>query len=384
MELWGLFDPAIRADPYSHYRALRARGRSLHDVAGAHLFLGYSDCAAMFRSPAFGHGRSAPTEPARSFLFLNPPEHTRLRRLVSAAFTPQTVESLRSRIERIVDGLLDVAAAANEPDLVRDFARPLPVTVICELLGIPLEDRPKVPGWSRDLAVAFDPDLDPHQPPEILARRDRAHRSFAEYLLALRDRRMREPADDLISRLVAGDDGDSLGPDEFVATCELLLLAGHETTVNLIGNATVELARNPDLYAALQGDPGLAGPVVEETLRMHPSVQFVPRIVLAPTVIDGLEIAANDLAIAVVAAANRDPDVFSDPDTFRLDRPGAHHLSFGVGPHFCLGAPLARLEGTIAVTKLASRGRVEMVGSPTYAENNVLRGPATLPVRIGR
>ncbi|KZM68378.1 cytochrome P450 [Nocardia terpenica] len=387
MKLWGLFDPAIRLDPYSRYRELGRRGRSLHDEAGAHLFLRYPDCAQLLRHSAFGHspaGRSE-REPTRSFLFLNPPEHTRLRRLVAAAFTPRTIEGLRPRIEHIVGELLDAAVTAEEVDLVSGFARPLPVTVICELLGIPDEDRSKFPGWSHDLAQAFDPDLDIHLPPGVLDRRDRAHRSFTEYFLALREQRSRRPGPDLISRLVAADggmSGDTLRPDEFVATCELLLLAGHETTVNLIGNAIVELIRRPNLYAALRDRPSLVDAVVEETLRMHPSVQFVPRLALTSTTFAGHPIAEGDLVIALVAAANRDPEVFPDPDTFDLQRPAAHHLSFGAGPHYCLGAPLARLQTTIALTILLARGCVEAMGSPTYSDNNVLRGPATLPVRI--
>ncbi|WP_225730228.1 MULTISPECIES: cytochrome P450 [unclassified Nocardia] len=383
MELWGLFDPAIRADPYRHYRKLRDQGASLHDK-GAHLFLSHADCARLLRDPAFGHGRDGAAT-IRSFLFLNPPEHTRLRRLVSAAFTARTVEGLRPRIERIVGDLLDAVVDAGDSDLVAEFARPIPVTVICELLGIPAADRSLFPGWSHDLALAFDPDLDTHQPPEVLARRDLAHSMFAEYFLALRAQRLRHPGRDLVSRLVAEDGGvagDALAPDEFVATCELLLLAGHETTVNLIGNAIAELIREPDLYAAGRNRPELVGAIVEETLRMHPSVQFVPRLALASTTFAGYEIAGGDLAIALVAAANRDPDVYPDPDAFLLNRPGAHHLSFGAGPHFCLGAPLARLEATIALTMLLARGRLEATGSIAYADNNVLHGPATLPARI--
>jgi cytochrome P450 len=318
------------------------------------------------------------------FLFLNPPDHTRLRHLVGKAFAPSIVAMLRPRIERLVAQLLnDAFAGGGEVDLISEFAYLLPVTVISELLGVPPEDCGMLHRWSHDLTLAFDADFDFVQPPDILAQRDRACTAFAEYFLDLAEQRRRRPCEDLISRLTAVEEqGDVLSLKELLSTCELLLVAGHETTVNLIGNGTLALLRHPAQLDLLRRDPWLAGNAIEELLRYDSPLQFIARTALTDAEFVGQRIPAGDLVIALIAAANRDPEVFDSPDCLDLSRTTGHHLAFGLGIHTCLGARLARLEGQIALTALASLPGLALAGEPVYRDNPVLRGPAVLPVRL--
>jgi cytochrome P450 len=389
--LWGLLDPGIRSAPHLHHRRLRESGPSHHDPAGAFLLTRHADCAALLRDPRFGHGKPATARPdggpeaqlGRPFLFLNPPDHTRLRHLVGKAFAPSAVAILRPRIERLVAQLLNDALANGEVDLISDFAYPLPVTVICDLLGVPSKDHGMLLQWSHDLALAFDSDLDFVQPPEILAQRDRAWLAFAEYFLDLVERRRRRPQDDLISRLTAVEEqGDVLSQEELLSTCELLLVAGHETTVNLLGNGTLALLRHPDQLDLLRRHPGLADNAVDELLRYDSPLQLIARTALTDAELAGRHVPAGELVIALLAAANRDPEVFDDPDRLDLPRSTGRHLAFGLGIHSCLGARLARLEGQIALTALASLPGLALAGEPVYRDNPVLRGPVTLPVRL--
>jgi cytochrome P450 len=385
------FDPAFRADPYPHYRRLRAAGPLRQGHAGVWVTTSHAVCGQVLRDPRFGH---QPAEDAifrtervpperRSFLTLDPPDHTRLRRLVSKAFTARLVERLRPRISELVDTLL--AGMSGESDLVAALAWPLPVVIISELLGVPPEDTNRFKAWSDALARGLDPDF--MLPPEEIARRERARDEFIDYFRALADRRRADGragdrGDDLLSALVAvSDQGDALTEAELLATCILLLVAGHETTVSLIGNGALALLRHPDQLAWFRAHPEAAAGVVEELLRYDPPVQLTARSALEDVELAGRRIEPGQTIMMLIGGANRDPAVFPEPDRLDLTRKADRHLAFGHGIHYCLGAPLARLEGQLALTKLFQR-EVRLTGEISYRDNFILRGLATLPVRI--
>ncbi|MFG1946070.1 cytochrome P450 [Nonomuraea sp. NPDC048826] len=371
------FDPhddGFLRDPYSTYGKLprpcyRTRGGLL--VATSHEL-----CSAILRDPRFGHGPTpagGPDEPVRSFLMMDPPDHTRMRGLVSRAFTPGMVRRLRPRIEAITADL--IAALPDEADLVRDFAYPLPVMVISEMLGVPPEDHERFRGWSQTLARSLDPIVSD----ELAERTQRDRREFHDYFQGLIALRRARPADDLLSALVQVSE---LTERELLATCVLLLVAGHETTVNLIANGVLNLVRHGVLREAAERPRE----VVEEVLRYDPPVQLTARTALADAELDGVMVPAGTMTMALVGAANRDPAVFPDPDRFDVGRAPGRHLAFGLGIHFCLGAPLARLEGEVALAALAGTAPdLELADpDPPYRENLVLRGLARLPVRLNR
>ena len=284
-------------------------------------------------------------------LLQDPPDHTRLRTLVSKAFTPRAIESLRGRIEQMVDALLDVAVDRGEMDLIADLAYPLPASVICEMLGVPLQDRDRLREWSADIARSLDAVI--VSDPEVIARANAAGVALREYFERLVAERRRAPRADILSGLIAAEEaGDRLSTDELFATVILLFLAGHETTANLIGNGMLALLRHPAELARLRDDPALIESAVEELLRYDSPVQRVSRITTADVVIGDRTIPAGSLAMALLAAANRDPAYFPDPDRLDVARRDNRHLAFGSGIHFCLGAPLARLEGRIVFAAL--------------------------------
>lgn len=382
------FEPAFRADPYAQYRRLSAAGPLRRTHAGVWVATSHAVCGQVLRDPRFGHqpgddggifrSEGLATE-RRSFLTLDPPDHTRLRRLVSKAFTARLVERLRPRISEVVDALL--AGVSGEIDLISTLAWPLPVAIISELLGVPPEDKDRFKGWSDALARGLDPDF--MLPPAEIARREKARDEFIGYFQALADRRRADGGGtDLLSALVAGSDqGDVLTEAELLATCILLLVAGHETTVSLIGNGTLALLRDPGQLAWFRAHPDAAASAVEELLRYDPPVQLTARSALDDVELAGRLIERGQMILMLVGAANRDPDVFPDPDRLDLTRKPERHLAFGLGIHYCLGAPLARLEGQIALTKLFQR-EVSQAGEVSYRDNLILRGLATLPVRI--
>lgn len=378
-------DPGFAADPYPHYRRLATGG--LHrSAAGLLLATGHAACSEALRSPDFGHGTAdasmSPYPEAPSFLLLDPPDHNRLRGLVSKAFTARRIQRLRPGIERLVDRLADGLRAAGSADLIADFAYPLPVTVICQLLGVPTEDQVRFRGWSAALARGLDPEI--VLPAGTGERRHAARAELHAYFAELTERRAVEPGDDLISALVAlRDSGSGLSTAELLATCTLLLVAGHETTVNLIGNGMLTLLRHPDQLATLRADPDLIAGAVEELLRYDPPVQLTGRVALADTTLAGQPIPAGQPVVLLLAAANRDPTVFADPDRLDLRREPSRHLAFGLGIHFCLGAPLARLEAEIALRALTAMPMRLRDEHPGYKENLILRGLAELPVEIG-
>jgi unspecific monooxygenase len=378
------FAPEFHADPYAHYRELRADGPLQRTPGGIWLSTSFEVCTQIFRDSGFGHGEAAlgtvqrPPRRVRSFLTLDPPVHTRLRRLVSRAFTARLIERLRPRVAAIVDDLL--AGIDGEVDLIATLAHPLPVIVISEMLGVPPEDQERFTAWSDLLARGLDPDF--LVPPEDLARRDRARAEFGDYFRELAARRRSAPGDDLLSGLAAIEE---LSEDDLIATCILLLVAGHETTVNLIANGTLALLRAPDQLAWFRANPDAAVAVVEELLRYDPPVQLSARVALEDAEIAGRSIRSGEVLMLLLGAANRDPEVFTDPERLDVTRwmtESPRHLAFGQGIHFCLGAPLARIEGQVALTALMRREVSLLPGPLRYKDNLILRGLASLPVRV--
>jgi cytochrome P450 len=315
----------------------------------------------------------------RPFLLLDPPEHDRLRRLVMHQFTPARVNALHDRIVALVDTLLEARREQRQLDVVDDFAYPLPVTIICELLGVPPEDESRFHVWADTLAHSLDPD--PGQATSMAGVQ--AAQALSGYMRGLITERRAHPADDLLSGLAVGDDPAGRMDDaNLVITMVLLLIAGHETTVNLITNGMLTLLRYPAELERLRDDPGRAPLVIEEVLRFEPPVQFVNRFALADIEIGGVTIPQGSGIRLLLAAGNRDPERFPDPDRFDPDRLDNEHFGFSGGIHYCVGAPLARMEGHIALTALARRlGNPRLVDDPPpYRPNAVLRGPLHLLV----
>ena len=300
---------------------------------------------------------------------------------MSKAFTPKVVDGLRPRIQELVDELLDAVAAKGSMEIIEDLAYPLPVIVICEMLGVPPEDHETFKEWSRAAARSLDPEE--ILPPEVQEERRQTLESFGDYFRALIVERRKDLKDDLISALIEAEEaGDKLTEEELLSTCILLLVAGHETTVNLIGNGALALLRNPDQLEMLRDDPSLAPRAVEELLRYDPPVQMTGRTALEDIEIGGGTVRKGQQVILLLAAANRDPERFADPDRLDITRDDTRHLAFSFGTHFCLGASLARLEGEIALGTLVRRfqGLKLQTEAPEYKENITLRGLASLPV----
>lgn len=391
-----LFDPANRPDPYPLYARLREAGPFAVGDGGELTVVGtHERCAAILRDPTYSSDRSRTLLPRRlnqesernaSFLSLDPPDHTRLRRLVSKAFTARVVAALEPRIREIVDELVAGFADGDSFDVVPQLAYPLPVRVICELLGVPESDHERFEEWSRWLVRGLDPAMsvvDPNDMAEIEA----AQQEFRGYFRDLIARRRVAPGDDLLSRLVLIEEqGDQLSEAELVATCTLLLVAGHETTANLIANGVLALLRNPDQLKALQADPSLVTGTVEEVLRYDPPVQLTTRVVRRPTPLGDVTAPTDGVVLMLIGAANRDPAVFAEPDRFDITRDARQHLAFAAGAHFCLGAPLARLEGAIALHAFAQRIRDPLLDAESlrYRPHVNLRGPERMVVGFDR
>jgi len=385
-------DPEFVADPYPMYARLRSEDPVHHSAAGFWVLTRYDDVVAALRDPrlakealaAFVAARFGQPVPAMglSMLDRDPPDHTRLRGLVSKAFTPRVVEGLRPRVQQIVDGLLDAVEAKGSMDLVEEFAYPIPVNVICEMLGVPIEDHERFKGWSLDIARGLDSILLPTD--SDVPRRSMASRSaLADYFRELIARRRAAPRGDMLSDLIAAEEaGDKLSEHELLATCILLLIAGHETTVNLIGNGTLALLRHPDQLRRLREDPALIGGAIEELLRFDGPVQRTARIPSEDVTIAGHKIAAGEMVMPFIGAADRDPAQFPEPDRLNITRAENRHVAFGLGIHFCLGAPLARIEGQIAIATLLRRlPRLALATDrPAFRPSLTLRGLEALPV----
>lgn len=389
-----------RTDPYRVYRELRDTDPVHRDPASeTWLVTRHADVQTVLRHPdvwsndhrkarthhrwreTMGIPEAADELFSNVLLFMDPPDHTRIRNLVGKAFTPKRVQALRPRVESILDGLLEPLLAAGEGDLLSELAYPFPVTVICELLGVPVADRDLFRNRTRELAVILEWELGPEQ----LMGAASAAMAFASYFLPLFEERRREPRDDLVSALVAAEEqGDVLSPAELLTTCILLFTAGHETTMNLIGNGLLALLRHPDQLARLR-DPSIVRNAVDELLRYDSPVQLTARTALVDAEVGGRTIPAGDQAVALLGAANRDPDVFEAPDRLDLGRANAnHHVSFGAGHHFCLGAALARLEGEVAFPRLLGAADLELAGEPQWRPTATLRGLSALPARLSR
>lgn len=315
-----------------------------------------------------------------SMLDLDPPDHTRLRNLVSQAFTPRSIERLRNRIERIAENLLDVVDGQRRFDLVAALAYPLPVTVIAEMLGVPSEDLDRFEAWSNDIALNVEPILDD----DGVRRVQSSRHELSEYFEGIIEKRRREPREDIISALLAAEEeGDMLTHDELIATLILLLVAGNETTRNLIGNGILALLSHPDQLQRLRENPDLLGSAVKELLRFDPPVQIDGRTARRDVEIGGKRIRAGQGIITVIGAANRDPDAFTNPDKLDIGRKDGSHLSFGRGVHYCLGASLAEMEGRIAFSAILRRyGSIRLVSKPVHRQQTVLRGVKELWVEV--
>jgi cytochrome P450 len=393
------FDPlsaSYRTNPYTTYRHLQARD-PVHwsSLVQGWVITRHADVIDLLRDDRFSADRmkAEAFEAARrerkgrpfqrfmeqNLLGLDPPDHTRLRGLVTQAFTPRVVEDMRSHIGSIVGDLLDAVEAKGSMDLIGDLAYPLPVIVIAEMLGVPPEDRDRFKRWSDRLGAG----LDPLVTQETLAVADQAVVELREYFAPLFAARRAEPRGDLISALVEAEEaGERLDEEELYATCILLLAAGNETTTNLLGNGMLALLRHPDQFAMLRDDPSLIERAVEEMLRYDGPVQLTSRVAMEDVWISGTRVAAGDFAVAMLGAANRDPLQFADAAAFKIDRDDNRHAAFGHGIHFCLGAPLARLEAQVAIPLLLERmPNLRLATSePTWRETTVLRGLKRLPV----
>jgi hypothetical protein len=335
-----------------------------------------------FRARAIKDGAMDPDDPGTaSMLRSDPPDHTRLRTLVSRAFTPRTVESLRGRVEAIVKEQLDAVTDQGGMDVISALAYPLPVVIIAEMLGIPVEDHARFKHWSDEAVRGMGMST-----AEDGRRAFRARRELRAYLEGVASARRREPREDLLSAMLSVEaEGDRLTANELYETCELLLIAGHETTTNLIGNGMLALLRNRDQLEMLRRDPSLVEHAVEELLRYDSPVQATTRMAPDDMEFAGIALRKGQQVALLLGAANRDPAQFPDPDRLDVTRENAHHLSFGHGIHFCLGSPLARLEAPAAFRAMLERFpnmRLDDTARPQWKPNLILRGMQQLPVRF--
>jgi cytochrome P450 len=391
-----LFGPTMLADPYPYYARLR-RIDPVHwaEGPGHWVLTRYADIVSVLRSPHASaerieiNQRQVPAEfqevfTARKDAMINadPPRHTRLRLLVNKAFTPGAVAALTPFIQRLVDDLIDTVQPRDRMDVIRDLAYPLPATVIAEMLGVPHADRDRFKQWSDDTAAVVG-NVAGGLSEGVLRRGVHGMRELRAYFRGIVVQRRIEPRDDLISALVkAQQEGDRLNEAELLANAVLLLNAGHETTTNLIGNGALALLRHPDQLRRLREDPALIPTAVEELLRYDSPVQFTSRVLKADLTLGGKHLRAGQTVLLVLGAANRDPAQFPDPDRLDVGRADNKHLSFGLGSHYCLGAPLARLEGRIVFETLFRRlpGLRLAHPAPVYRQNFNLRGLEALEV----
>lgn len=378
----------VLANPYPTYQRLREKD-PVHRMrlVDGWVLTRYDDVQAMlldhqrFSNWGAGVGDREYTQD-RSMLDLDPPDHTRLRALVSKAFTPRSVAALKPRIEEIVEELLGGVDGENRFDLIDSFAFPLPVIVIAEMLGVPAQDLEQFKEWSNDIVVSLEP-IQSREQREQFRRSEQELYEYFEGIIALR---RQNPQDDLVSALLAAEEeGDRLSHGELLATLLLLLVAGNETTRNLIGNGTLALLRNPEELRRLKEQPELIDSAIDELLRYDSPVQLDGRTLVEDVEMEGKRMQAGQQVVGVVGAANRDPAAFSDPDKLDITRNEKSHISFGRGIHYCLGASLAMLEGRIALTSLLERfSSLQLAAEPQQRKQVVLRGVENLMVDVER
>ena len=373
-----------RRDPYPIYDEVRARGPLIRSSAGVWTSASHAICEQVLRDRQFGVEMRAEDQrsgsPQLSFLELDPPDHTRLRRFVMPTFSPKAVAGFDPQITEIVTGLLDAVPEGGDFDLVRDYAAPMPIAVITRLLGIPDADSAEFERYGATFGSALGGLQSLKHARDLFEAQRQLHRIFT----GLFERRRAEPADDVISRLVSAP-GEQITPDDMVPMCTLLLIAGFETTVNLIGNTVYALLQRPELWQRVVDDPELVEAAVEETLRFDPPVQRTARAAHTDVEIGGRRISAGDLVITLIGGAGRDPEVVERPDEFDLDRDRRDHLAFSAGLHYCVGAPLAKLEATIAVRELVTRyPDLTITGPAMRRPGTLIRGLASLPVQTSR
>lgn len=402
-----MINSAFLNDPYPTYHALRAAG-ALHwseeFCGGAWLLTQYADVASVLRDPRFsvrragGWANSSGPEAlielrefkrifSRSLLFVDAPQHTRLRQIMNAGFKPAALQSLAPRIERIVDLLLsNIVASAGSPtatfDFMQDFARPLPALVMAEMLGIDSTDRAQFVAWSDDIADFIG---SPTPTMEIARRAQSGLSAMAEFFRGLLPRRRRQPGDDLVSQLIRAEVGGGIiTTKELLAQCCTLLFAGHETTRNLLGNGMLALLQHPPQWRALQQDSALMPLALRELLRFDSPVQYSGRRLKVDVELHGRLMKKGDLVIPLIGAANRDPAKFSAPDKLDIRRNQGAHLSFGHGPHVCIGATLTYLEAEIALRRVMQRlPELQLTGvSQSWGHNAVYRSLNALPLRF--
>jgi P450-derived glycosyltransferase activator len=383
-----------REDPYPLYAQLRARGPLSRSTAGPWVTASHAVCNAVLRDRRFGAAATAdeadagarpPVQtPQLSFLEMNPPDHTRLRRLVLPAFSPKAVAGFDPVISGIVDRLLSDVRPGQPFDLVDTLAAPMPIAVITALLGVPDANAEEFSRYGTTFGSALGGLQSMAHAAELL----KAQHQLDQLFTRLFEVKRRDPGDDVISRIVAAP-GEQIAPSEMVPLCTLLLIAGFETTVNLIGNTALALLSHPDAWARVAADPGLAEAAVEETLRYDAPVQRTARVALADTEVAGTAVQKGQVVVTMIGGANRDPEVFADADRFDLDRTSRDHLSFSSGIHYCVGAPLARLEATLAIRALVSRfPDLRITGPLERRPGSLIRGlrrfevtPSRHPVR---
>ena len=395
-----LFSPQGRENPYPLYNVLRESAAVVRTPFGPHLITRYDPVDRVLRSPAFRtpRGYREANDPAgpplfdpagklslhrRNWvLFQSGDAHTRLRKLIMNVFTPRAIRAITPRIEALVDELLVPALERGSLEVIKDLAYPLPATVICELLGIPAADRDRNREWTNMLAPTVDPML---STPAVIAAAEIAMTEWDRYIRDLLAEKRKNPGDALLDAMLAAEvDGARLTEDEIASNAVFLFLAGHETTTNLIGNGLLALLRYPEQLAKLRAEPGLIDNAIEELLRYDSPVQFAPRVPLAPTEIEGVTLPPEMPVTVMLGAANRDPRRYERPDELEIARPDPKPLSFGGGPHYCVGAALARAEGKAAIGSLVAKTReLELATEkPTYRAILTLRGLTGLQVKL--
>lgn len=392
-------DPSLRTDPYAVYRALR-EADPVHwsEIMHVWVLTRYEDVLAVLRDHTnFSSNRllannpmvqqmeqyrqaSGPLGRTPTMLSSDPPAHTRMRNLANKAFSPRVVESSRAHIQEIADSLFDSLADPRCLDVITDLAVPLPVIVIAEVLGVPASDREQFKAWSADIANSL---AGPFLPPAALQRAQRSANEIADYFGDQVRMRRKQPRDDLLSALMSAEEqGDLLNEDELLATCILLLVAGNETTTNLIGNGLLALLQNPAQLRLLQSQPALLATAVDEILRFDSPAQMTVRVVTREIEFGGRKMQPGQVVLAVLAAANRDPRQFVGPDQLNIRRTPNRHLAFGLGIHYCLGAPLAVAEAQTAIATFLRRLPAPVAGfeTPDWSASFILRGLKSLPV----